>query len=189
MTTIQTRPRGRSTAEDQRRRILSHAVRIFSLAGYRATPVAEIATAAEVSTAYVFRLFGGKLELFVEAVDNCYDQVVTAMIVGAGETPSADPEDKLNAMSSAYVELIADRSLIALQVHAVSACDIPEIRDAVRRGLASIVDAVSSASGAAPDAVQRMVAYGQLCHLIVQADLHDADSAWAHILTHNIRHP
>ena len=188
MTTIQTRPRGRSTAEDQRRRILSHAVRIFSLAGYRATPVAEIATAAEVSTAYVFRLFGGKLELFVEAVDSCYDQVVAAMIAGGGRTSSSDPADKLDAMSLAYVELISDRSLIALQVHAASACDIPEIRDAVRRGLAEIVQVVSSISGATPDAVQRFMAYGQLCHLIVQADLHDADSAWAHILTHNIRH-
>ena len=37
-------------------------------------------------------------------------------------------------MSAAYVELIRDRNLIMLQVHAQSACDVPEIRDAVRRG-------------------------------------------------------
>jgi hypothetical protein len=50
------------------------------------------------------------------------------------------------------------------------------------------VEVVSSVSGATPDAVQRFIAYGQLCHLIVQADLDDIDSPWAQTLAHGIQH-
>src|SRR3954451_23989721 len=152
MQTAEARPPSRSTAEDQRRRILGHAVRVFAKAGYRATPVADIAAAAEVSTAYVFRLFGGKLQLFVEAVESCYDQVSAAMVAGGQASSSADPDDRLGPLADDYVELIADRTLIALQVHATSACDIPEIRDAVRRGLAKTTQLVASTSGADPEA-------------------------------------
>ena len=188
---MQTKTNGtglRSTAEEQRRRILGHAVRVFAQGGYRATPVADIAAAAEVSPAYVFRLFDGKLGLFVEAVDSCFDQVAAAMIDGAARTSSTNPEDKLAAMTDAYIELVADRDLIALQVHATSACDVPEIRDAVRRGLAKTTRAVTDASAAREDEVQRFIAYGQLCHTIVQAGLYDVDSDWARTLTHGIRH-
>lgn len=188
MTTTTKPSTSRSTAEQQRRRILGHAVHVFARGGYRATPVADIATAADVSTAYVFRLFDGKLGLFVEAVEDCYDQVTAAMVAGAARVSSASPEEKLAAMTDAYIELIADRDLIALQVHATSACDVPEIRDAVRRGLASTTEAVAAASGADADAVQRFVAYGQLCHLIVQAELFDIDSEWAQTLSRGIRH-
>ena len=163
-------------------------MRVFARGGSRATPVADAATAAEVSTASVFRLFDGKLGLFVEAVDSCYDQVTAAVLAGADRASSNSPEDKLDAMSDAYVELVADRDLIALQVHATSACDVPEIREAVRRGLAKTTEAVTAASAADDDAVQRFMAYGQLCHLVVQAELYDLDSPWAETLSHGIRH-
>ncbi|SMH51018.1 transcriptional regulator, TetR family [Rathayibacter oskolensis] len=188
MRTTTNEPGTRSTAEQQRRRILGHAVRVFARGGYRATPVADIAAAAEVSPAYVFRLFDGKLGLFVDAVDSCYDQVAAAMTAGAARSSSTKPEAKLDAMRDAYVELITDRDLIALQVHATSACDVPEIRDAVRRGLAKTTEAVATASSAGIDDVQRFMAYGQLCHLIVQADLFDIGSPWARTLSHGIRH-
>jgi AcrR family transcriptional regulator len=182
------RTTSRSTAEDQRRRILGVAVRTFSRAGYFATPVADIATEAEVSPAYVFRLFGGKLELFVFAVESCYDQVAAAMSAGGETSRASNPVEKVDAMANAYVDLIADRTLIALQGHAQSACEIPEVRDAVRRGLAKIAQVVSSVPGVTPDDVQRLVAYGQLCNLIVQAGLDELDTEWAKALTNGIRH-
>jgi len=178
----------RSTAIDQRVRIVAKAVETFARSGYQATPVADVAVAAQVSTAYVFRLFDGKLGLFVAAVDDCYGQVATAMLAGAQRSSSSDPADKLEAMTSAYVDLIRDRSLIALQVHAQSACDVPEIRDAVRRGIAKVVRIVSDESGADDASVQRFLAYGQLCHLVVQAGLGDVDATWARLVDHGIRH-
>ncbi|RFA21173.1 TetR/AcrR family transcriptional regulator [Subtercola boreus] len=188
-TPVATQSRGtRSTAEDQRLRIVARAVEIFSRSGYQATPVASVAAAAKVSTAYVFRLFDGKLGLFVSAVDDCYAQVAAALTAGAGRSVSETPTDRLDAMSLAYIELIRDRSLIALQVHAQSACDVPEIRDAVRRGISSVVHVVTQQSGADDDAIQRFLAYGQLCHLVVQAGLADVDTVWARTVDHGIRH-
>jgi len=178
----------RSTAEDQRVRIVSRAVGEFSRVGYHATPVAEVAAAAGVSPAYVFRLFPGKLGLFVATVDHCYDLVEQALVAGGEAAPSTDPDVVLAAMTDAYVDLIADRNLIMLQVHAQAASDIPEIRDAVRRGMAKVVRSVTRVSGAEPGAVQRFIAYGQLCHLIVQADLFDVDETWAQTVSAGIRH-
>lgn len=178
----------RSTAEDQRARIVSHAVVEFSRVGYHATPVAEIATAAGVSPAYVFRLFPGKLGLFVATIDHCYSLVEDALVAGGEGAASTDPDVVLAAMSDAYVDLIADRNLIMLQVHAQAASDVPEIREAVQRGMARIVRAAVRVSGAQPDAIQRFIAYGQLCHLIVQTRLFDVDESWAQTISAGIRH-
>jgi len=178
----------RSTAGEQRVKIVSRALAAFAHAGYHATPVAEVAEAAGVSTAYVFRLFPGKLGLFVATLDHCYDLVTAALVRGGEAAGAVGPDAVLAAMTTAYVDLIKDRNLIMVQVHAQSACDVPEIRDAVRRGMAKIVSAVTRVSGAEPAAVQRFIAYGQLCHLIVQADLFAIDESWARTLSAGIRH-
>ena len=191
MTSTQQSPiagRSRSTAEQQRTRILQSAVAVFAHAGYHATPVTEIAATAGVSPAYVFRLFPGKLALFVAAVNQCYTQVAEALVAGGEAAGSVGPDGILDAMSDAYVDLIGDRDLIMLQVHAQSACDLPEIREAVRAGVSLVVRAVTRVSGAEPAAVQRFIAYGQLCHLIVQADLHDLTDSWAETVTAGMRH-
>lgn len=191
--TVLPRTRGaRSTAEDQRVRIVASAVEVFARSGYRATPVTDVAAAAEVSTAYVFRLFDGKLGLFVAAVDACYGRVADALAAGGGRAASSEPADpgtRLAAMTDAYVALIADPTLIALQVHAQSACDVPEIRDAVRRGISRVVEVVTAGSGADAASVQRFLAYGQLCHLVVQAGLADVDTTWARVVDQGLRHP
>ena len=64
-----------------------------------------------------------------------------------------------------------------------------EIREALRRGLARITRFAGIRSGADPDAVQRFIAYGQLCHLVVTAGLEEIPEEWAHTLTNGIRHP
>ena len=178
----------RSTAGEQRVKIVSRALAAFAHAGYHATPVAVVAEAAGVSTAYVFRLFPGKLGLFVATVDHCYDQVAATLVAGGEAAGPISPEGVLAAMTAAYVDLIKDRNLIMFQVHAQSACDVPEIRDAVRRGMAKVVNAVTRVSGAEPAAVQRFIAYGQLCHLVVQADLGAVPESWARTLSDGISH-
>jgi AcrR family transcriptional regulator len=169
-------------------RIVACAVQVFARSGYWATPVTDVAEAANVSPAYIFRLFKGKLGLFVAAADDCYLRVAAALTAGAQNSATEAPEDKLAAMTGAYAALIEDRSLIALQVHAQSACDVPEIRDAVRSGIARVVQAVSRETDADDTAVQRFLAYGQLCHLIVQAGLSDVDASWARIVDDGMTH-
>ena len=178
----------RSTAEVQRARVVSSAVKVFDHTGYHATPVTDVAAEAGISPAYVFRLFPGKLALFVAAVEHCYRRVVQALAEGADAAGGDSPAERLEAMGDAYARLIADRDLLMLQVHAQSAGDIPEVREAVRSGLASVVDVVRERSLADPAAVQRFIAYGQLCHLIVTAELDDVDASWARTLTEGMRH-
>lgn len=180
---------GRSTAAAQRARIVGVAVPVFARTGYHATPVTDVAAAAGVSPAYVFRLFPGKLGLFLAALEHCYDRVRRAMLDGADTAPRDEPAAVLDAMAEAYAALIADRDLLMLQVHAQSACEVPEIRTAVRRGLAQVVTAVATRSGAANTEVQRFMAYGQLCHLVVTADLGALNEPWARSITAGIRHP
>ena len=178
----------RSTAESQRTRATASAVRVFARTGYHATPVTAVAADAGISPAYVFRLFTDKLGLFVAALDHCFEQVRAALTAGAERAAGTSPEEVLEAMGDAYAELIADRDLLMLQVHAQSACDVPQVREALQRGLSSVVRLAQQLSGADDAAVQRFTAYGQLCHLIVTLDLDGVDAPWARALTAGMTH-
>ena len=178
-----------STADDRREAVLDSAIATFAVGGYLGTPIAAVATAADISPAYVFKLFPSKEGLFVAALERCFERIEQALERGAREADGETPTAILDRMGEAYAELIADRSLLMLQVHAQSASDTPEIREALRRGLARITRFAGIRSGADPDAVQRFIAYGQLCHLVVTAGLEEIPEEWAHTLTNGIRHP
>ena len=167
------------------------AITTFARSGYWATPVTEVATAAGISPAYVFRLFDGKLGLFTAALDACYDRIVAALDEAA-DTAADDAqgaEEVLERLGDAYARLIADRDLLMLQVHALSAADVPEVAAAVHRGCQRVVTLVQDRTGAPPQAVQQFIAYGQLCHLIVAAGLQPVQAPWARLLTQGMAHP
>src|SRR4051812_16121670 len=174
-----TATRSRSTADARRATVLTQALRVFAKTGYHATPVSDVAAAADISQGYVIRLFRTKLDLFVAVIDTCFEQIAAALEAGSEHVRGGEPQEVLDAMSEAYVELIADRDLLMLQVHAQSASDIPEVQHAMQRGLARVTEVASDRSHAAPEQVQRFLAYGQLCHLIVTADLDHIDAPWA----------
>lgn len=162
---------------------------VFARSGYLGTPITAVAEHAGISPAYVFKLFPSKEALFVATLDRCFHLVEAALIRGAQASTDQTPEGVVWAMGGAYAELISDRSLIMLQVHAQSAADVPEIGTALRKGLQRITTFVKSRSGASDEAVQRFMAYGQLCHLIVTAALDAEDAPWAQLLTSGFRHP
>ena len=177
-----------STSDARRDAVVDAAIAEFARGGYHSTPISAVAARADISPAYVFKLFPGKVSLFVAALDRCYELVVHALSNGAARVEGTDPGKILYEMGGAYAELIADRNLLMLQVHAQSAADTPEIADAVRRGLAKVTEFARSRSGAADDEVQRFIAYGQLCHLIVTAELDGVPEPWARTLTVGMRH-
>lgn len=185
----ETESKARSSAVVRRHVVVRRAVTVFARTGYWATPVAEVAADAQISPAYVFRLFDSKLGLFVAAIDSCFDDVVDTLEQAADEASGAEPEEVLTRMGDAYAHLIADRSLLMLQVHALSATDVPEIAEALQRGAARVVTVARERSGASAPAVQRFVAYGQLCHLIAAAGLEGIDASWARCLTDGMAHP
>jgi len=178
-----------STSESRRPLVASSAVAEFSRRGYHGTTVADVARAAKISPAYVFKLFPSKERLFVAALDACYEQILDTLAVGADASPDQSPEAVLDAMGGAYAELITNRAVLMLQVHAQSVADIPEIGQALRAGLAATTRFAKTRTGASDDAVQHFIAYGQLCHLLVTAGIVDAPDDWALILSSGIRHP
>jgi AcrR family transcriptional regulator len=177
-----------STADQRRETVVESAITVFSRSGYATTPISAVAEHAKISPAYVFKLFPAKVSLFVAAIERCYKRIVDALESGAADAKSATPADVLSAMGAGYAVLIADRRLLMLQVHAQAATDVPEIADAVRRGIAQVTTFAASRSGGSPAEVQQFVAFGQLCHLLTSLDLFDTDQPWAGILTDGIRH-
>lgn len=66
----------RSTADARRSFITARAVSAFARRGYDATQVTEVAEAAGISQAYVFRLFDSKLGLFLAALEHCHERIL-----------------------------------------------------------------------------------------------------------------
>jgi len=179
----------RSTAQVRRQQVLRAATTVFARTGYHATTISDVAEETGISQGYVMRLFGSKLGLFVSVVDQCNERVALALAEAADQVSGGTPEAVLDAMYEAYADLMDEPSLIMIQVHAQGVADVPEIRDAVRRGLANLIDSVKERSRANDAQVQRIVAFGTLCQLVVAVDLDAVRSPWAQTLTDGIRHP
>ena len=178
----------RSTAEVQRARVVDCAVRVFARTGYWATPVTEVAREAGISPAYVFRLFESKVGVFVAAVDRCYALMAHALADAADRETFTGPGQVLAAMSEAYADLVTDRDLLMLQVHAQSATAVPQVREAVQRGVGLLVTTVRERSEAEDVAVRDFFARGQLWNLVIAADIDDLHQSWARTLTVGLTH-
>lgn len=178
-----------STADIRRETVIRSAITVFAKTGYLGTPVASVAADAGISPAYVFKLFPEKVSLFAAALERCYDLILDALAAGAASSDASDPGKVLFAMGGAYADLIAERDLLLLQVHAQAASDDPTIAAAVRSGLARITSFAKERSGASDADVQNFVARGQLCHLIVTLDLDTIDEPWSRLLSEGFRHP
>lgn len=178
-----------STAESRRPLVAAAALRQFARGGFHGATIADVGREAGISPAYVFKLFAGKEALFVAAYELCAEKIVEALAEGADAAADQSPDAVLYAMGDAYARLISDRDLLMLQVHAQSVAEILEVGEALRAGLAKVTAFAKARSGGSDDAVQRFMAYGQLCHLIVTARLEAVPEEWATILSHGIRHP
>ncbi|GAA4611259.1 TetR/AcrR family transcriptional regulator [Saccharopolyspora hordei] len=176
----------RSTAEERRRAVIRSAVTVFARSGYTTSPVTQVAEHAGISSAYVMKLFPRKVDLFVAAIEDCYDRIVDTLERAVDRT--ATTADVLDRMGARYAELIGDRDLLLLQVQALASTQVPEVAAAVRAGCARITDLVMSQAGATADQAQEFLARGQLCHLLTAIDAFATDEPWAKALTAGIRH-
>lgn len=177
-----------SDADTRREAIVEAALLAFADAGFAATPVTAVATQAGISQAYVFKLFPTKEELFIAAVERCFTRIEETLEKSAQTVSSGDADEILYAMGDGYASLIADRSILMIQVHAQSASDVPAIRATMRGGLKRIVTYVKQRTGASDEAVQRFIAFGQLCHLITTTDIDELGEDWARLVARGIRH-
>lgn len=87
---------GRMSAEDRRRQIVQVAMKLFAESGFRGTTTKEIAQAAGVSEAIIFRHFATKEELYTAIIDfkSC-----EGLGAGLSESAGTDPVvEKIRAL-------------------------------------------------------------------------------------------
>ena len=152
----------RLTAEERRADVVAAAGREFAARGYAGTSTQAIAERAGVSQPYLFQLFGTKKDLFIEAVHACFARTrSTFETTGRGRrADGADPAAILKAMGCSYHDLLRDRDMLRLQLHAYAACDDPDIRAVVRDEWTRLHEAVARVSGADPRRSARLVRRG-----------------------------
>lgn len=169
-----------STAAARRETLIETAVAAFAEHGFHGTPTTEIAKAAGISQAYLFRLFPTKADLYVAAVERCYARLGAAMRAAA-EEPAAAGESVLERMGHAYVELLRDPTTLraTLQAFAAAAGEDPQIRAAVRRGYGGLVELIQRLSGAEGEELRGFVAKGMLLTVLAGMDAPAVDAAWA----------
>ncbi|MGV9245182.1 TetR/AcrR family transcriptional regulator [Streptomyces sp. NPDC003710] len=181
------RPRQLSTAEERRETVLRTAIGAFAARGHFGTTTAEVAKAAGISQAYVYRLFPNKELLFVAVVEHCFVQVRASLERAAADARGSSPEVVLTAMGDAYAKLISNNDLMLIQLHAqAAAVSEPAVREAVRQGYARLVEYVRGASGGSEEQIQTFFAVGMLCHLIVSMGADEVEAPWTRTLTAGI---
>jgi len=176
-------PRVLSTADERREEVLRAAMKVMSTRGLYGTPTLDIARAAGISQAYVFRLFPTKLSLFVAVVERSFQQINDSL-ERAARVARAAGEPALMAMATAYTALLEDPGILLLQLQAQAAASEPEVRDALRRGFAGLLDMTERASGASPREVQRFFARGMLCNVSAAMQIYGLDEHWARVLAY-----
>jgi AcrR family transcriptional regulator len=175
------RPRaaGRLHAAERRAEVVEAAIRAFAEGGYSGTSTEEIARLAGVSQPYVFRLFGSKQALFMAAVGRCFERTRNEFIDAARHPiPVSDYHPVLAAIGNRYAELLKDRTLLRLQLHAYAASSDPVIRDFVRAEFAGLIAATAEASGVPASDLGDFFAQGMLMNLAAALELTEADVAW-----------
>jgi AcrR family transcriptional regulator len=143
-TTSDKATRQRVPASVRRDALIEAAIHEFAQSGLHGTPVDRIARAVGVAQPYVFSLFGSKRDLFLAAVDRCFERAEGML---AESARSYDPKalgqeevDCLEWVGRSYVETMqTDPDMFMLQLQAFAACSDDVIRDHVRENFAGLV--------------------------------------------------
>ena len=173
-----------STAPERREALIEAAMPVFAERGYHAASTVEMAKAAGISQAYVFRLFPTKVELFAAVCDAASARMLDAFKAAAAKARK-DGSDPMHEMGMAYDELLrADREVLLIQLHSqVVSSSEPLIRDSMQRSFSRIYDIVSRASGAGDEEIQAWFAHGMLCNVMAAIDAENVKQDWARALT------
>ena len=159
----------RLTAEERREEVIAAATVEFAAGGFAGTATEAIARRAGVSQPYVFQLFRTKKELFLATVRDSFARITQRFEASAKAAHAAglDPDQVLEAMGDAYVDMLAaNRDQLRLQLHAYAACSDPEIQGEVRAQYLELWHTVARVSGADSDALYPWFASGMLINVI-----------------------
>jgi AcrR family transcriptional regulator len=182
----------RHTAEERRAEVLQAAVAEFALHGLHGTSTEMIAKRIGISQPYIFRLFASKKDLFLAAIDQCFDRV-EATFRNAPEASATEPESRahfvgapvearLHEMGHAYLRLMAKRELLLFQMQAYAACSDEDVRRKVKLRWDHLMKVTGEISGASPEQLTGFFARGMLMNVMASARLVPEKTAdkWGH---------
>ena len=182
----------RHTAEQRREEVLAAAVAEFAIHGLHGTSTEMIAKRIGISQPYIFRLFPSKKDLFLAAVDQCFDRVEAAFRNAAGVSlpvPEShthllgSPVDaRLHAMGHAYLRLLAKREVLLFQMQAYAACSDDDVRRKVKLRWDRLMKLTGELSGASTGELTAFFAKGMLMNVVASIGLlpERATEKWGH---------
>ncbi|MET1038418.1 MAG: helix-turn-helix domain-containing protein [Aeromicrobium sp.] len=171
-------PIPRMSAEDRRELVLDAAMRAFGATGYAGTTTDAVAREAGVSQPYVVRIFGTKLDLFLEVFDRATRRIMAGFQEIVDDGPfDPDDEDDWARLGLRYTELVlGDRSMLLVMMHGFAAGGDPTIGAQARSRMGEIFDVIRS-TGCTDDRARDFVAQGMLLNVMLAMDApaHAAD--------------
>jgi len=170
----------RHTADERREEIITAALVAFADTGLDGTSTETIARQVGISQPYLFRLFGTKKELFLAAVERCFSDTIEAFHHAVEQGDQAEPVAQ--RIGNAYVELIADKRKLRMQMQAYAACDDLAVQTVVQRGFGTLTEYVQRTTGFAPCDLADFMARGMLLNVMASMDVLRADAGWGAIL-------
>jgi AcrR family transcriptional regulator len=182
----------RHSADERRAEVIKAAVSEFAIHGLNGTSTEMIAKRIGISQPYIFRLFPTKKDLFLAAVDQCFDRVEAAFVkaaanpdgfADAGHHVAASPAGaRLHAMGHAYVRLLANREVLLFQMQAFAACADEGVRPKVKQRWERLMKITADLSGASREELATFFARGMLLNVVASIGLVPAKAAdkWGH---------
>lgn len=151
----------------RRELILAAATGAFAEQGYAATTTDTVAREAGVSQPYVVRMFGTKLQLFVEVFEHAAERITEAFARELDAQPfDADEPDDWTRLGHAYKELVEDRNFLLVMMHGFTSAGVDEIGAAARACMARIF-ALLRRTGGTDEQLRAFVAHGMLINVLV----------------------
>ncbi len=169
------------SAEERRESVLRAAITEFAQGGYAGTSTAAIARRVGVSQPYLFRLFPDKRALFLAAARRCTDEIRLAFERAA---EGLDPEAAREAMSEAYIELVADRNRLLFQmqmyasVAAAEAAGDHDFGAQLRTAWLELWDSSRLALGADDEATGDFFGTGMMINVLLAIGVPPGHRAW-----------
>jgi AcrR family transcriptional regulator len=161
----------RNTSDERRQQVIEAAVKEFAANGFHATSTGAIAKRAGISQPYIYALFPSKTELFLEVDRYVVGRIRRAFLDAARGKNT--PEERLEAMGQAYIELLADRDEIRFQMQAHAAAGNPELAEPIRKEFTGLWEDVKRMTGASEDQVREFLAKGMLLNVVASLELAD----------------
>ena len=171
----------RMAMEERREIVLRESIPVFARYGFEGATTAEIAKRAGVTQPYIFKLFGSKKALFIEACERNMATTVAQMRESAGGKTG---HDALDAMGLAYVERMdKDRDSLLLQMQQYAACWDEDVQRTVRTCMQEMWNMINEMAGLPMEETALFVAKGMMCNVMAAAGRSDGnDPQWLPVL-------